>query len=258
MPHDSGPERSRLLPFVGAFNFRDLGGYPTVDGRSTRWGQLFRSDALHDLTEEDLEVLRGIGLTCVIDLRTSAELERTGRGLLESEPVSYHRFSLLPETGGQTDPGPEGPDLSERYLWYLDAGHQALVHALDLVGDPVNYPLVFHCTAGKDRTGVLAALVLDILGVERAVIAEDYGLTQSRMELIMSRVRSHVDSEERMAEIPQFRLRAEVETMAKFLGLLHERFGGARAWALDAGIAPERLNTLAQLLVTDESTAEPH
>ena len=93
--------RERLLPLVGACNFRDLGGYPTVDGRFTRWGKLFRSDTLHELTEEDLELLRQIGLTSIIDLRTKTELERTGRGPLAEEPIAYRSTPVTRIVGGQ-------------------------------------------------------------------------------------------------------------------------------------------------------------
>src|ERR1700684_2583135 len=91
---DSSP---RLLPLVGAYNFRDLGGYPTTNGRTTRWGRLFRSDTLHELTNADLIVLRELGLASVIDLRTMTEVQRAGRGLLGSEPVHYVNLSVLPE-----------------------------------------------------------------------------------------------------------------------------------------------------------------
>jgi hypothetical protein len=85
-------------------------------------------------------------------------------------------------------PAPAG-DLSERYLWYLEVGRKPLVDALDLLGEPDSYPLVFHCAAGKDRTGVLAALVLDILGVDPGVIVADYVIAAGRMELIMEALR---------------------------------------------------------------------
>src|SRR5580698_10156035 len=91
----------RLLPLVGAYNFRDLGGYPTLDGRTTRWGRLYRSDTLQELTREDLARLRGIGLVSVIDLRTPNEVERTGRGVLGSEPIRYVNLSILPVAGGE-------------------------------------------------------------------------------------------------------------------------------------------------------------
>jgi protein tyrosine/serine phosphatase len=240
----------RLLPLVGAYNFRDLGGYPTLDGRVTRWGQLFRSDTLSELTDDDLEVLREVGLTSVIDLRTNAELERTGRGLLGDEPIRHVHLPVVQDAGtSQGAPSEAQEDLASRYLWYLDVGRDALVSALNMVGDPSSYPLVFHCAAGKDRTGVLAALVLDIVGVERNVIVEDYVLTASRMDLILSRLQGGADAEARVAEIPQFLLRAEAVTMQTFLDQLHENHGGARGWALTSGVRAESLDAMSTLLV---------
>jgi protein-tyrosine phosphatase len=241
----------RLLPLVGAYNFRDLGGYPTGDGRFTAWRRLYRSDTLHALTESDLEVLGGLGLASVIDLRTSAEVERSGRGLLATTSLRYLHLSVIGD-GGTADSAPEGQEgLAQRYLWYLDVGRRALVDALTAVGDVSSYPLVFHCAAGKDRTGVLAALVLDILGVEQSVIVEDYVLTASRMDLIASRFRAEADAEVRIAEIPQFLLRAESETMETFLDQLYRLYGGARPWALAAGVLPEALSAMTASLVVD-------
>jgi hypothetical protein len=241
----------RLIPLVGAYNFRDLGGYPTLDGRTTRWGRLYRSDTLHELTDSDLEALRAIGLSSIIDLRTSAELERTGRGLLGTEPIRHVHLPVVQEGGtSQGAPADAQEDLHHRYLWYLDIGRSALVSALTMVGDPNAYPLVFHCAAGKDRTGVLAALVLDIVRVERNVIIEDYVLTASRMDLILSRVRGTPDAEARLAEMPQFLLRAEAATMESFLEGLYEIHGGARAWALASGVPEDSLDAMSALLVT--------
>jgi protein-tyrosine phosphatase len=246
--------RERLLPLVGACNFRDLGGYPTVDGRFTRWGKLFRSDTLHELTEEDLELLRQIGLTSIIDLRTRTELERTGRGPLAEEPIAYLHASVLQEEGGESvaSPAPPEGNPAERYLWYLEVGRRAFVEALTLVADPANQPLVFHCAAGKDRTGVLAALVLEVLGVERSVIVEDYTITATRMELILNRLRRDPVWADHVADVPAGRILVEATTMEGFLDLLRESYGGAREWALTAGVPVESLNAMsAHLLVAD-------
>jgi protein-tyrosine phosphatase len=247
--------RERLLPLVGACNFRDLGGYPTRDGQITRWGRLFRSDNLHELTADDLEVLRQIGLNGVIDLRTAAELERTGRGPLGEEAIAYLHASVLREEGGESSatPAPVGDDLSERYFWYLDVGRSAFVQALTLAADPAHQPLVFHCAAGKDRTGVLAALILDILGVERSAIAADYALTATRMELIMNRLRRDPVWGARVSDIPAPHILVEAATMERFLTLLDQRVGGARGWALEAGVPMDSLDAMsAHLLVATE------
>jgi hypothetical protein len=230
---------ARLVPLSGAFNFRDLGGYRGLDGRTTRWGRLFRSDTLHELTESDIQVLRSLGLATVIDLRTTRELVRTGRGLLEPEPVTYRHLSVIVEENGEALAAPAlaGDDLAERYRWYLDTGRGALVEALELVGDPTSTPLVFHCAAGKDRTGVLAALVLDILGVDRPVIVADYEITADRMELILDRYRADPKFAARMAELPPSRFGVEAVTMERFLDHLYADFGGAAPWALEAGVS---------------------
>jgi hypothetical protein len=245
----------RLVPLDGSFNFRDLGGYPTADGRVTRWGTLFRSDTLHELSPADVEHLASLGLTTVIDLRTAAELERTGRGPLGPEPMAYHHLSVLGEAEGggsgeaMAAPAPPGDDLSERYLWYLDVGRRPLVAALALVGEAANLPLVFHCAAGKDRTGVLAALILSLLGVDPGVIVEDYLITEGRMELILDRYRADPVFAERMARAPASRFSVERGTMVRFLDELDRRFGGARSWAVANGLPPPTVDRMEEILL---------
>ena len=210
---------------------------------------MFRSDTLHELTAADLEVLRQVGLAGVIDLRTTAEVERTGRGPLAEEPIRYLHASVLQDEGDESHGAPTGEDPSERYLWYLDAGRPALVAALGMVADPGSHPLVFHCAAGKDRTGVLAALVLDILGVRSDVIVEDYTLTATRIELIRARLRRDPLYGEQIDRIPASRLSVQASTMEQFLAALHERHGGAREWARAAGVATTTLDRMPDLLL---------
>jgi protein-tyrosine phosphatase len=241
----------RLVPLSGAYNFRDLGGYPAGIGAVTRRGRLFRSDGLHRLTDADLEILRAIGLATIIDLRTPGEVEHTGRGVLGDEAIGYHHLAVVQRGGGEAvgAPAPAGDDLAERYLWYLDIGRRALVEALGLVADPANHPLVFHCTAGKDRTGVLAALVLDILGVDREVIVADYVITADRLELIVDRIRTDPTYSAGMSKIPASRFTVEAGTMERFLDELHARYGGARSWAEGAGVSPADLDRMPRVLL---------
>jgi hypothetical protein len=244
----------RLIPLDGAFNFRDLGGYPVAGGQVTRWGRLFRSDTLHELSPADVATLRSLGLATIIDLRTTRELARTGRGPLGPEPVRYHHLSVIREGAEREAPGeavaaPAAEDLSERYLWYLDVGGPALARALVLLGEADNYPLVFHCAAGKDRTGVLAALVLDIVGVEATDIVADYLITESRMELILGRYRSDPALAARMAMLPAGRFSVEAATMERFLGAVDDRYGGSEAWALGTGVPPASIERMRGLLL---------
>jgi protein-tyrosine phosphatase len=248
---------SRLVPLQGSFNFRDLGGYPGSGGRLTRWGRLYRADALHELTVEDVVNLRHLGLRTIVDLRTERELARSGRGPLEPEDVAFHHLAVVKEGvrgDGTADraadgesvaaPAPAGDDLAERYLWYLDVGRASLVESLTMLGGEEHYPLVFHCAAGKDRTGVLAALILSILGVEREVIVADYVITAERLRFIMERWLADPEFAERMAKVPATRFSVEAPTMEGFLDQMQVRYGGARQWALDAGVpaeVPERM-----------------
>lgn len=249
---------SRLVPLQGSFNFRDMGGYEGRDGRATRWGRLFRSDALHELTEEDVHLLRAMGLRTVVDLRTERELQRSGRGPLEPEPVAFHHLAVVQEgirgtvtadAESLAAPAPPGDDLAERYLWYLDVGRVSLVEALTLLGGSGQYPLVFHCAAGKDRTGVLAALVLELVGVDREVIVADYVITADRLRFIMDRWRADPEFAERMAAIPPSRFSVETTTMEGFLDGLDARHGGARSWALEAGVPADTLDRLVDLVL---------
>lgn len=249
---------ARLVPLEGSFNFRDLGGYTGQDGRSTRWGRLFRSDALHELTGDDVARLRALGLRTVIDLRTERELHTSGRGPLEPEPVAFHHLAVVQEGVRGTvtadaesvaAPAPAGDDLAERYLWYLEVGRASLVGALTLLGADEHYPLVFHCAAGKDRTGVLAALVLELAGVDREVIVADYVITAERLRLIMDRWRADPEFAERMARIPASRFSVEASTMEGFLEGLEVRHGGARAWAQTAGVPADLLDRIVDLVL---------
>jgi protein tyrosine/serine phosphatase len=236
----------RLLPLTGAVNFRDIGGYATGDGRQTRWGRVFRSDTLHELTVDDLERLRRLGLRTVVDLRTPTELERDGRGRLVDEPVRHINLSVLPEESGESmaAPAPVGDDMAARYLWYLEVGGDRLAAALRLVADPAEHPLVFHCMAGKDRTGVLSALVLDCLGVVRPDIVDDYSQTAARLDLIIERLRRHPVHGPNMAAQPSARVLADASTIERFLDGIDERYGGAAGWARSAGVSEETLDAL--------------
>ncbi len=165
------------------------------------------------------------------------------------EPIRYLHASVLRQEGGESTADTGGDDPSDRYLWYLESGREAFVAAIEMATEPQSYPLVFHCTAGKDRTGVLAALILDALGVRREVIVEDYMLTETRMDLIRARLRRDPVWGDRIDQIPRSRLSVQEGTMERFLAELHSRYGGSRQWALAAGIPRRRLDQMATLLL---------
>lgn len=175
----------RVWPLQGASNFRDLGGYLGSDGRPLRWQQLFRSDHLAGLTEADRAVLGPLGLARALDFRGQTE---RGAALYELPGTAVHSLAIEPMVGerlreiadaGQTLTSAVAVEvMHELYRSFVnDQAHrfaQFFGHLLDAEG-----PVVFHCTAGKDRTGFAAALALLALGVSREVVMEDYLLTNT-------------------------------------------------------------------------------
>lgn len=250
--YDAAVSPVRIVPFEGVLNFRDLGGYETLDGRATRWGRLFRSDAMHDLTDEDLLAFRSLGLSSVVDLRSAAEVARTGRGPLELESLRFVNSPVLSDAETE-EPREESvfdeSYLARRYLQYLDVGGPAFIVAIKEMTVEENYPLVFNCFLGKDRTGVLAALVLSCLGVDRETIVADYALTHGRMSHLTEKLRRDPTQREAIDLTPPALLAAHEATMSSFLSEVDQRFGGARAWVRRAGVAPEQVERLEALVL---------
>lgn len=180
----------RVLPLAGGRNFRDLGGYETNDGRRVRWGQLFRSGVLSYLTAEDHRHLARFGIRLVCDLRTQHERQRepsrwpdSSAGQLAWDYDPRHT-SLRHYIAGESQLSAETMrrcmlTMYQNLPRLLLPQFAALFANLAAGG----VPAVFHCSAGKDRTGIAAALVLNLLGVPRATIVADYTLTNECVDL---------------------------------------------------------------------------
>ena len=177
-------EPQRHLGLEGASNFRDLGGYPTEDGRRVCWRRIFRSNHLGMLSEADLTRLKPIGLKKVIDFRGHEEISRNAPcrvpdadlHVLSIDPGIRPRLDARLAAGDALSAADTAAiicDIYRNYLQHYAGTFRTLFeHLLD-----DNTPLVFHCAAGKDRTGIAAALILLALGVPRSVILDDYLLT---------------------------------------------------------------------------------
>lgn len=242
------PLRSQdQLSLAGAINFRDLGGYRTADGRQTRYGRVFRSNSLQELTQADLKVIRErLRLMTVLDLRSAQEIRHDGLGPLEHESLRYVNLPMLQEKRDY-QPGRIETGLVDRYFSYLQLAQESIVRALETIAEA--QPLVFHCAAGKDRTGVLAALLLDCLGVEPETVISDYAGAHHARDEILNFLRRRPSYVERLDQLPPNALDSDPSTMRQFLGLLNERYGGARSWALIAGISETTLRRLESTLL---------
>ena len=176
MENVSLSERRIVIP--GAFNVRDLGGLPTTDGRTTRWGRFVRSDRLSDLPDEARGALLACGVRIVVDLRTTEETTEQPCSLAGDARFDYRHHNL---EGDEPVPGyilgPDSGKMANAYAALLDARRSAVRDVFAALGDGDGSPAVFFCAGGTDRTGMIAALVLGLCGVPDEAIAEDYSLS---------------------------------------------------------------------------------
>jgi len=236
---DTVDDVTRCLPLSGCFNFRDLGGYVTNDGRRVVWRRLFRADGLGRLDEDDCRLLAGLGLASVIDLRTANEVEQRGRLPEGAGPVQYHHlplYDVLPPDR-EIERYAEPEFVTSRYRQMFTEGRSALVTAIETLAQPGALPAVFHCSAGKDRTGVLAALVLGFLGVPVTIIAEDYSLSGESMVAMLAWMRQdNPDRDERLEQLAPAIISAPARSMVAFLEGLLEQHGDFDTLAAHLGV----------------------
>ncbi len=224
--------------FEACFNFRDIGGYSGVDGRTVRWGRYFRAGRQDRMTAADIDRVGKLKISTQIDLRRPDEVEDHGRGPLEGLGAQYEILPVIPLGGSQVLNQNVGAGISgERYLGYLDFDTTPMGRIFEILATADQYPVVVHCTAGKDRTGVISALTLLILGVDRSVIEEDYALTNRDVERHIDFVAKHDGlpdnvSHEGMvgnAGVPE-------EAIGVFLDGLDREHGGAMAFLQSIGV----------------------
>ncbi|SEB86336.1 tyrosine-protein phosphatase [Paenibacillus sp. GP183] len=235
----------RVLQIEGAYNVRDLGGYLTKDGRTTRWGVLFRADGLHKLTEESHGALVNKGVRTVIDLRHTRELEEKKNVFADSDKVNYHNVSLInPSAVGNA----QIHSLGDLYINILEGSKAELLQVFSLLADRTDQATLFHCAAGKDKTGIVAALLLDLAGVPHETIREDYALTASCIAPIMEELRSDRPSSV-PEEIYENFLGSDPINMMDMLNHIESQYGDSEGYLLSIGMSDEQVQALkAQLL----------
>ena len=242
-------EWTRRLAWEGVLNARDLGGYPAAGGRETRWGAVVRSDSLGALTAAGQAALAGYGIRTIIDLRLADEITRHPNPFAEpgDHGVAYTNVSVIDPAAGFP---PDTDTLAQNYLWMLDrfGGFVAEVMAA-MAGAPEGGVLI-HCAAGKDRTGLMSALLLGLVGVPAETIAADYALTA---ELLRPRDEAWLaaappeERAEREAMLARYAPTAEV--MLEVLAGLEERHGGVEGYLWEAGVSPADLDRLRERLL---------
>ena len=215
-------EDTRKLPFTGAHNFRDLGGYKTSDGKTVKWGKVYRSDNLHSLTDEDLKYMERLNLKSVVDFRSDEERNEEPDRLtpdmtpillpIKFEPEGVTENLTRDLTFGNLDSSNLLRDFNIILVKeFTEEYREFFRHIVDNGGEP----FLLHCTAGKDRAGFGSAMILTVLGVPREKIIEDYLLTNAY-------VSDHVDRKLLETELKTF-FRADSDNLRK-INFVEERY----------------------------------
>jgi protein-tyrosine phosphatase len=249
---------SRHFEFDFLQNCRDLGGYRTATGRKTAWRRLFRSGEPRHTTGDDLARLKEeISLGTVLDLRSSGEIKSDKVNLFQEAGINYHNVPFL--TKDSNFPG-EDDELYKRFsnmgqfyaLLLADKQFgERVVAALEIVADPENHPVLFHCTIGKDRTGILAGIILSVLGVDDRDIIEDYTLTAPHMGKFIDGMKDVPEAKEMLIKLPAYFWEAAPESMVLLLETLRKDYGSALGYVEAQDIEPSLLSRLENSLLDD-------
>lgn len=216
-----------------------------MEGRRLGWRILYRSDALHALSPRDVGRFRDeLGLTDIVDLRSTFELDNEGRGLLGSEPMAFHHLPLF-------DGDPRGSDhdaamnssLGDRYIGLMEMARAPIAQVIERLS-AARGGAVYHCAAGKDRTGVISAVLLGALGVPNDLIVADYALSADNIDAIIERVMGMKGYAETLKEMPADTLHAKPETMEAVVSSVDAKYGSMSGYLRDAGVSEETLERL--------------
>jgi protein-tyrosine phosphatase len=252
--------RERRLKFEGAVNFRDLGGYPAAAGRRTRWRRLFRGDSLADLTSADLEQLAALGLAALVDFRLAEERRLKPNRLPPGGAIRSIELGFVPEgtlqmlrlvKSGAIDPAEIERRVIAQYRLFCVDHHREYRRMFEVAGASDSYPLLIHCTSGKDRTGYGIALLLLAVGVPREVVVDDYDLTNSYRRSVPQLLGSQTP--EAVVRILLAAQRKYLEAALEEIGRIHGSFEAYLERAL--GLNEASRSKLAELL-TEVGPAE--
>lgn len=250
---------SSPLDLDGPANFRDLGGYPTLSGGETQRGRVFRSDSLSYLSERDLGLLRDEhGVRTVIDLRAGHEVADHGHGPLSAHVLQLH----LPIMDQTREPAParrilrrppKFQTLDQIYGFMLREYADRFGSVLRAIGAPGAAPVVFHCAAGKDRTGLVSMLLLGLCDVADELIVADFALTESRMPEIIARHGARAEATDRLPEVAGQQYGAQPVTMHAVLTALRTEHGSVAGYVRGSGVDDAAIERLRALLLDPDA-----
>ncbi|WP_158296447.1 tyrosine-protein phosphatase [Nocardioides albidus] len=245
-------EATRWLDLVEVDNVRDLGGLPLAGGGVTRSGVAYRASTLQQACAADVTELVDVRrLRTVIDLRLPDEAAREGHGLLGDAGVRVVNLPVRKADATLLDvvvPSGTSADLGALYWQLLAGSTEAFVESARIIADPEQHAVLFHCAAGKDRTGVIAAVLLDAVGVPADAIAADYALTSERAARVRERL-VRIPAYQNLPNVGQGVFAVDGTAIASFVDALRATYGGGGEFLLRHGLTDAELAGLRAALV---------
>ena len=232
------------LNLDNTFNTRDLGGIPLGPGRYVKWNKAFRSDDVSKISAADAHRLRDHGVDAIIDLRREEERAATGYVLADNAEFEKHYLPLtITDRPSDAMKADVELSLSEFYLQLLDDGKDDFKEIFSVLADPREGGILFHCAGGKDRTGVVAALLLGLLGANDGDILANYEVTFSHLLTNPDFVaRNH----------PRERVNSDRDNLVPFLEQLRADYGDARGFLLECGLTEAQLEQIQETFTEAE------
>ncbi len=245
----------RLIKLDGTCNTRDCGGYPTTDGKHTRWHMLIRSDAPVRLTRADRDVLARYGVRSSLDLRFDIDLIQKPSALVSDKRIAYQHIELHHDYMGYMVPDPVQPTrlprtLDEYYMGVVTHCRPQIRRVMSYLARQGVFPVMLNCAMGKDRTGIIAGLLLANASVPDEIVAEDYALTahyaQPVFDEYLAEVVQRGDAD---LEWERIMCGSPPEVMMRLLRHLQNEFGGVREFLLAIGNTADELAALRTTLI---------
>ncbi len=227
------------LPLETTFNTRDLGGLPTSDGKVVQWQKIYRSDDISFLSRNDIARFQQLGIQTVIDLRSDDELAKTGYQLNGQTGIAVHHLPLVTDLpiADITQELVSDLSLGDFYVQLLETSKPAIKQIFEVIASAEEQAVLFHCSAGKDRTGVIAALLLSLLHVDQGGIIANYEITYAFLK-----------QNSRLMDSSPYRhlMYSKGEYMAHMLNHLTRHYKNAETYLADCGIENNTFTALRQ------------
>lgn len=236
-------ENYRRLPLKNVHNLRDLGGYAAEEYSITKWHCYLRSDNVYNITDSEKEFLKGYGLTTVIDLRSPDEVKDKPNPFMNDKGVGYHNIPLLSMDMSEIISKANAKEmktfkLGDLYKAIAENSQAELRRVFGVFLEESSVCTLYHCTAGKDRTGVISALLLSMVGVELEDIMADYEVTNTHLRKIYRNIK-HI-----APEIPISMIESAPINIEEFINHINENYGGAVEYLLNIGLTSSEIGKL--------------